>query len=453
MLQQHARAEAIRYTVPSVCLREVAMRSVVIWKILALATLGAIVACSADSGDDVFGTTQAKGGSAGAAGQTGTGGAVMPQGGAPGQGGGMLIDADVGGDGPPPTGCNVPKNDPSDNDKDGWSALDGDCNDCDALINPGAFDDASPSADGGAPVDTNCDGQPGGDTYECDDGLQIADNDAFNAAKAIGLCRKADAAATGKDKTWGVLDARFVKADGTPGMKELSHGILPQFGQNGNVQAGKTMLALSSGTARGPAMPGYQSPQGAQMGTKCNPPIPDMDTPACPGVETGDPNDPAALEVMIRVPTNAKSFKFNLNFYTFEFPGYICSQFNDFFVTLMTPKPSGSSDGNISFDQDNNPISVNNSMLRACSAQSAGGKNFTCPLGTALLQGTGFEGHAATGWLQTISPVEPGTTVKLRFAIWDSGDQILDSTVLVDNFAFSVEPASGTVTEPIPDPK
>ena len=148
----------------------------------------------------------------------------------------MIIDADVSGEGSVPTGCNVGPNDTTDNDKDGWSAADGDCNDCDALVNPGAFDDGSPTADGGAPVDTNCDGQPGGDTYECDDGLQIADNDAFNAAKAIGLCKKADANATGKDKTWGVIDARFVKADGTAGMNPLSHGILPQFGQNGNVQ-------------------------------------------------------------------------------------------------------------------------------------------------------------------------------------------------------------------------
>lgn len=428
------------------------MRSRVTWVVLGLAAVGAVVACSADTGDDVFGKpVTGKGGSAGSTTDGGAAGTSPGAGGMIGGTGGVIgMDVDVNGEGSPPTGCNFA--DSTDHDGDGYSFVDGDCNDCDVNINPGAFDDGSPSADGGAPVDTNCDGAPGGDTFECDTGLQIADNDAFNAAKAIGLCRKADANATGKDKTWGVLDARFVKADGTAGMNPLSHGLLPKFGA-ANVQQGATMLGLSSGTARGPSMPGYQSPGGADMGTDSNPPIPDMDTNACLGVTSGEPHDAAALELMIRVPTNAKSIKFNLNFYTYEFPVYICSPYNDFFVTLMTPKPSGSSDGNISFDQNGDPISVNNSMLQVCQKQSAGGKNFACPLGTGLLQGTGFEGHAATGWLQTSTSVEPGSTVKLRFAIWDAGDHILDSTVLIDNFTFSVEPATGTVTEPIPNPK
>jgi hypothetical protein len=241
-------------------------------------------------------------------------------------------------------------------------------------------------------------------------------------------------------------------------MNDLSHGIVPQFGA-ANVQQGKAMLVLSSGTARAPGQPDFQSPSGAQMGTSCGKPIPNMDTPACPGVVTGDPNDPAALELQIRVPTNAKSLKFNLNFYTYEFPEFICSQFNDFFVTLMDPKPQGSNDGNISFDQDTNPISVNNSMLQVCDAQQAGNKDFSCPRGSGLLGNTGFDEsdwsgpHAATGWLQTSAPVTPGSTITLRFAIWDSGDEILDSTVLIDNFTFSVEPANGTTTTPVPVPK
>jgi hypothetical protein len=55
--------------------------------------------------------------------------------------------------------------------------------------------------------------------------------------------------------------------------------------------------------------------------------------------------------------------------------------------------------------------------------------------------------------LQTNAPVTPGSTIKLRFEIWDSGDEILDSTVLIDNFTFSVEPANGTTTQPVETPK
>jgi len=210
-------------------------------------------------------------------------------------------------------------------------------------------------------------------------------------------------------------------------------------------------------------MPDFQSPGDAEMGTSCGAPIPNMESPSCPGVKTGSTNDPAALEVRIRVPTNAKSFKFYLNFYTFEFPNFICSEYNDFFVTLLMHNPADPADGNISLDQDSNPISVNNSFLQVCKAQNAPPKigpwdttpqkYFPCPLGTDLLGGTGFEDHAATGWLQTIAPVQPGSEITLRWAIWDSGDEALDSTVLVDNFTFSVEPAQGASTKPVDGPK
>lgn len=40
--------------------------------------------------------------------------------------------------------------------------------------------------------------------------------------------------------------------------------------------------------------------------------------------------------------------------------------------------------------------------------------------------------------------------IKLRFAIWDSGDANLDSTVLLDDFSWSAEPPNGTRTLPSP---
>ena len=121
---------------------------------------------------------------------------------------------------------------------------------------------------------------------------------------------------------------------------------------------------------------------------------------------------------------------------------------------MLTPKPMGLPDGNIAFDLQGNPISVNNSLLQVCKPQSAGGKSFACPLGAASLAGTGFsdifESHAATGWLKTQAPAKPGDTITLLFTIWDSGDGSLDSSVLVDKFEWSVDPASGASTTPVP---
>jgi len=370
-------------------------------------------------------------------------------------GGGPVFDAPLNADTGPVANCQYA--DDQDHDGDGYSYEDGDCNDCDPNANPGAFDVVG-GIDGGPGVDEDCNGTIDDEPTDCDVGIDIADPSAMAGARAMGLCRVTDPDAQGPDRTWGVLAARYVKVDGTPGMNDMSHGVLPNFGV-ANPQHGASMLALSSGTARAPGQPGYQSSQGAQMGTASDPPpgYP-KESPACPGVVTGGVHDPAALEVDIRVPTNANSFSFNLNFYTFEFPQYICSEFNDFYVTLMMPHPPSLPDDNISFDQDGNPISVNNSLLQVCSSQTAGGKFFPCPLGPGLLQNTGFTGpiigeHAATGWLQTRAPVEPGSEITLRFAIWDSGDMVLDSLVLLDNFQWSVEPAAGSVTEPVPVPK
>ena len=434
------------------------MRSISWVQVSCLAALGALVACSASKTDDnLFGSPSSQGGSAGEQ-NGGVGGSDSSNDAATGDSGYQPWDASVNND-PDATGISNCQSGPDEDfDQDGYTVNEGDCNDCDPNANPGAFDVVG-GVDGGAGVDEDCDGEIDNEPMDCDQGFEIDDSDAMNAARSLGLCRVADANATGKEKTWGVLSAKYVLAGGEPGMNPMSHGLLPRFGAAG-VQQGLSMLALSSGTARAPNQAGFLSPDGAEMGTSGYPPAGyPKESPSCPGVITGDCNDPAALELEIRVPTNAQSFSFNLNFYTYEFPVFICSQYNDFFVTMMTPQPAGLPDGNISFDQDGNPISVNNSLLQVCVPQTAGDKNFSCPLGSDLLDGTGFDEldrsgpHAATGWLQTRAPVEPGSTITLRFAIWDSGDEILDSTVLIDNFEWSVEPAADTETTPVDQPK
>jgi len=341
-----------------------------------------------------------------------------------------------------------PKGDPDiDHDGDGWTKNQGDCNDCNASINPGAFDIPK---DG---IDNDCDGIVDNEVEECDMDLAIDDADPENAARAIDLCRFVDEGAFGKNKTWGVIkgSAKWVKADGNTGMNPIGKGLLPSFGVE-NVWKGDRMLALSSGAARAPGQPGYQSPSGVNHGTSS--PTPEgfpQPSPFCPLViPSKTANDPAALELRIRVPTNAKSFSFNLDFYTYEYSAYICSEFNDYYVTLMWPKPESLPSPNISFDIAGNAISVNNGLLQVCSPGTFKGKKFDCPLGTGALKDTGFEGHAATGWLVTQAPVEAGSIITLRFAIWDAGDHILDSTVLIDNFKWDAEGVEDIATKPAP---
>lgn len=336
----------------------------------------------------------------------------------------------------PMQGCSLM--DDVDHDGDGLSGKGGDCNDCDPKVHPGFFDFP------GNGVDEDCSGTPDDGEDACDDGLPIDPNDPYDAAKAMGLCKKADPS----KGEWGVVEAKFVRPDGKNASVDLDVGILPKFGVNAP-QQGSSILALSTGYARDASQPGYKAGTSRAKGVSSN--APDdvkLEFNSCPGVKTGRPQDGIALEVKIVAPKNAQSFSYDQNFFTYEFPNFICTQFNDFYMTLMEPKLAGLPDGNIAFDSKNNPISVNNAFLQACKAQSAGNKNFPCPLGTSPLKSTGFEQNAATGWLTTTAPVEGGSEITLRFAIWDSGDGAYDSTILLDNFRWSVDPTSGAVTAP-----
>jgi len=347
--------------------------------------------------------------------------------------------------------CN-PKGDPDeDQDGDGYTPNQGDCNDCNASINPGAFDVP------GNGIDDDCDGIKDNEVEVCDSDLAIDDDNPENGARAMDLCRFTDENAVGKNKTWGVIkgSAKYVKVDGTPGMNPIGHGLLPSFGVE-KLWKGHRMLVLSTGAARAPGQPDYEPPNGVDHGTSGEPPegYP-KESEFCPDVVTGDCFDPAALELKIRVPTNAKSFSFNLDFYTYEYPDWICSQFNDFYVTLMWPKAPSLPDHNISFDSAGNSISVNNGLLQVCEPGTHKEKTFECPLGTDALKDTGFidsadATHAATGWLVTEAPVEPGSIITLRFAVWDSGDFRLDSTVLIDNFKWDTETVEDIATIPAP---
>jgi hypothetical protein len=415
------------------------MATNVLIRVAVTLSIGACVAAACSATDDTNGFEASGTGAQTGTGQ-GTGGLGLATSTGSGTGGGILMVE------PPCEGV-----DPSiDNDLDGWTGASGDCNDCTEQMNPGAQDYT------GNNIDEDCNGPADDNPIGCDGSLTVADSDPLNGARAMDLCKVAEG------QSWGVISARYLRSDGQPledPNLQLGRGILDGFGPNVNPQEGVKLLALSSGAARQPNDPGYVSvsgfekdffPHGAPAGFP-------KESPSCPGVTTGEPYDSAGIEVVIRTPTNAKSLSFNLNFYTYEFPEYICSEFNDFFVALLSPPPANYPDGNISFDSMNNLISVNAGFLEVCNPQMAGEKNFPCLLGPSQLIGTGYDeqinGSAATGWLKTSSAVEdPGGEITLFFTIWDSGDPDLDSTVLLDNFVFNVDGAP-TVTEPVDVPE
>jgi hypothetical protein len=456
-----------------------------------LGLLGVGVACSCSSSSVVFGTGgagssahgsasssgQGNTGSSSSSGLGGAGSASTSSASSSGHGGGNTGSSSSSGLGTTTSassssgGSHCVVTDPNvDMDGDGWSQAQGDCNDCDPTVNPGAVD--VPGDPG--QVDHDCDGK-----YDppvpCDTGLALDDVVAADAAKAIELCQVTTASPPLPQRIWGVISSAYVRADGTafaaPG---LQVGIESGFGTSVNPQGGENMLTLSSGHARTTAQAGAcGSNSCSDVGLGTAPPGFPQTVAGCAPATTID--DDVGLQLDIRTPTNATGYAFSFKFYTMEFPYWVCQPYTDQFIALVSPAPAGALDGNISFDARGNPIGSMISFLQVCDPTQIGvyatgclsssttcpsPPNPYCPSGTAQLQGTGFDvwdtgygGGGATLWLTSQAPVQGGEQISLRFAIWDGGDQEFDSTVLVDDMQWITSGTVPVATTAIANPK
>lgn len=405
-------------------------KSVAIWIAVALAGAGLGAACSAGSNDGFGGNDSGTGGE-GAGTTTATTGA---------QGGSASSFGNTTTTGSGQPGCDSGPDE--DKDMDGFTVMQGDCNDCDANVNPGAIEVIADDGMGGGggvmePADEDCDDVIDNVPEPCDMGLPMDSSDPMDGARAIELCKTAP-----NPKDYGVVSAQWVRANGIPATVNVHMGILPDFGPNVSTRAGESMLAISSGAARDETDPGFCSHSCSYNGAGTPPPGFPQDVPGCSGGT--NINDDVGLEVTLRAPTNATGYKFNFRFYSNEYPEWVCTTYNDQYITLVNPAPMGSINGNISFDSMNNPVSVNVAFFDVCQG---------CPAGTNELLGTGFAtSEGGTSWLQTSAPIGGGETFTIRYAIWDTGDTAYDSTTLIDNFEWIAN--GGTVAVgTIPDPQ
>ncbi len=219
--------------------------------------------------------------------------------------------------------------------------------------------------------------------------------------------------------------------------------------------------------------------------------------------------NPVHLHMKMRAPSTAYSVQFDFRFFTQEYPAFVCTPYNDFFVVLLTDENGKSlddsqPDGNISFDEGGNPISVNNSFFTTCApyycgsspyAMSACKSNSSCDMSTQICVNKCSDGYndlyaytntpytgsrdtcnvcfynakseiictnypcssnmddyafwgtyvlgenkgGGTAWLTTKAPVKPGEVFNIDFYLWDTGDAIYDSTVILDNFQWGCD--------------
>ena len=359
----------------------------------------------------------------------------------------------------------------ADEDGDGWTVCDGDC--CDSEldckspkgVNPGAIEEPSNG------VDDDCDPTTPEDAAPalCDLAVLSPPTAAMDLLRAMDLCRTADAAAPLPSKTWGVVSAELLLADGTPAPSDLQAGVLAAYGPFVSPKKGATMAALSTGTARAEGDTGHVYPQdgpwpgdvgsydaqttvqapadylAAHGGTLPDPEL----CPACVGPECTLAHDSVMLRAFIRVPTNRDSFRFWFKFYSAELPERGCQPSPDRFVALVTTsRPFGAPpDKNVARSSlfgltfDGPATSVNDLVFPVCFF-SDGMPAGACTGGTLDLFGTGMGGWdgalddgVATEWRKSDNPsLVPGETIELDFVVWDGTDHGADSLVLLDGF-------------------
>lgn len=322
-----------------------------------------------------------------------------------------------------------------------------DCNDDQALVGPNAIEDATNT------VDDNCNGQVDEAPVDCE--TQIGGVTAPDYARAMGICS-------------------FVSGSSIPVGNATARAIRTKFGDLWTPRQGAKMVMISSGAAKDTNEDSSYEPQpGTDFNTTNTHPL--WSPPRCAAPSSAPlAEDMTELKIQLKVPQNAKGISFQFNFFSAEYPEWVCTEYNDRFIAILessaldTSKlPQGScvpnsnpAACNVSFDDKGQVVSINNGFFDVCDSASgtSGGQPWSnvCSKPKTQLAKTGYEvadlagrtTGGATGWLTTKAPVKPGETITLRFIILDEGDAYLDSAVLLDNFKWEFTAVPAPITEP-----
>lgn len=381
--------------------------------------------------------------------------------------------------------CNGEADEDIDADGDGWGVCSGDC--CDTAgdacfdpekVNPGAYEYV------GNEVDDNCDATIDEVAAACDGGLASDSADPEQYARALDLCSfTQESPAKPEDRVWGVISAKLTLADGKGAPAAASRSIRAGFGSKIKVQKHSSMVVMSSGHAAdaNDSKPGFAAFESGQDMKTTSPPPADWlaanagkipNPPGCPASDVPASNDAVMLTLRMRVPTNASSFSARMYFMSAEYPEYVCSKYNDFFVALVDSEAEGNpKDKNVAVYDDGQtqwPIGVNlvkvaDGLFTQCEGGPVGCQGvkgtYNGCVSTSELVGTGFDANDAnacnavqklagggTGWLTVRGNVMPGEVMEVRLAVWDTGGHIFDSLVLLDAWEWSIDPAAPGVT-------
>lgn len=303
-----------------------------------------------------------------------------------------------------------------------------DCDDLRFHVQPGGIEFPDTTED------DNCiGGNTDYSTCACDG---LAGN-ARDLASAMDLCGDvvAGASKAGGAQQFGIVDAYQGVIEERVRVRVDEPGGAPV------VIGNSCLTTLSTGTATGTARD--EGPGG------CN--FQDPDPVAAAGI-TGDICDLAQIRLTLRAPPNAQGFAFDFMFLSYEWPEFLCQEYNDTFYALVeSDAVFGGAETNAAFDTSGRPITVNvgffenpadwtvpldgishaASAVGGCSSASEPG----CTLPAYCSNGLEPRSGSGSGWLTTTVPITPGEQdISLVLSIHDESDGLYDSIVLIDSF-------------------
>jgi hypothetical protein len=230
----------------------------------------------------------------------------------------------------------------------------------------------------------------------------------------------------------------------------ISTGHIPEpVGGVVTMEQGSTQSGTSNSNPDDKPLPAPMSPFMGSAGGVGGTPFVDCDgTNDCSDslndqwdLGNGEANDMIWFQFQVPVPGGTHGFSFDFAYFSAEFPEFVDTSFNDVFAVWAA---SETYTGNLCFINDQ-PCTV---TALANSVQFEGMD--------PEMVGTGFEGMSygdtplaqSTGWFQAKGSAAPGEMLQLTFALFDMGDSIYDTLVLLDNFAWDCEGCVPTEVDP-----
>ncbi|HWI20607.1 MAG TPA: hypothetical protein VNT81_22785, partial [Vicinamibacterales bacterium] len=130
-----------------------------------------------------------------------------------------------------------------------------------------------------------------------------------------------------------IPQASLVNAEVIAPVLEGTRNVRSSFGSV-TPQSGTSLAIMSNGRAASPVDPGYSENFDHQLISTYPIGYP-QESALCPGVVTGSARDLTHVAVTLQVPAAVNGLAFDFNYYSRDYPSWVCSQFGDGFAAIL----------------------------------------------------------------------------------------------------------------------